>query len=331
MFLAAVLVSFIPAFFYAWWVYWLDHYEKEPKRLLGGVFLWGAVVAAGGAYIVNTIFGVGVYIITESEMAADLAVGSLIAPLSEETLKALAVLLVFFIFRREFDSLMDGIVYAGIVALGFAATENVLYIYERGFLEDGLEGFWIVFVLRVILGPWNHPFYTAFFGVGLAAARLSRNGLVKLGAPLLGFALAVFTHSLHNTLAGLLTGGEGLLALFAIDWFGWLFMFAIIQYALWRERVWIRTQLQEEVASGLISQAQYAVAASAKRRFAALLNGLAQGRYRATRQFYQLCTELAHTKHQRATLGDGPANTAAMVEDLRARIRPLAENAARLP
>lgn len=327
-FVAAVLVSFIPAFIYAWWIYWLDHYEKEPKLLLGGVFVWGAVVAAGGAFIINTIFGVGVYLITESEMAADMVTGSIIAPLSEEILKAPAVLLIFVIFRHEFDSVLDGIVYAGIAALGFAATENVLYIYERGFLEDGWEGFWVVFVLRVIFGAWNHAFYTAFTGIGLAVARLSRNVLVKLGAPLLGFALAVFTHSLHNTIAGLASDEGGLLAVFAVDWFGWLFMGAIILFALRRERNWIREQLREEVAAGLLSEGQYQVATSALRRTGALLTALGRGRYRATRQFYHLCTELAYTKHQRAKLGDQRGNDAALVTALRQQVQALAAQAA---
>jgi hypothetical protein len=39
------------------------------------------------------------------------------------------VLAVFLFFRNEFDSLLDGIVYGGITALGFAATENVLYLF----------------------------------------------------------------------------------------------------------------------------------------------------------------------------------------------------------
>ncbi|MBI3158827.1 MAG: PrsW family intramembrane metalloprotease [Chloroflexi bacterium] len=326
-FVAAVLLAFIPAFLYAAWLYWLDHYEKEPKLLLGGVFIWGAVVAAGGAWLVNTIFGIGVYLVTESEGATELVTGSLIAPFSEEILKAFAVLLVFLIFRKEFDSVMDGIVYAGVVALGFAATENVLYMYERGFLEDGWEGLRLIFWLRVVFGAWNHPFYTAFTGIGLALARLNRNWLVKLGAPLAGFGVAVFVHSLHNTLASFVSGMGGLAAVFAVDWLGWLFMFAVILAALWRERVWIRTQLKEEFENGVLSAAQYRTASSAGRRGLALLGAAGGGRFTATRRFYHLCTELAYTKHQRARLGEDSASSTAMIEDLRARVRALAGQA----
>ncbi|MBK8313597.1 MAG: PrsW family intramembrane metalloprotease [Acidobacteria bacterium] len=44
------------------------------------------------------------------------------------------------LFRRDFDSVVDGIVYAGVVALGFAAMENVEY-YGRSFADGALISF----------------------------------------------------------------------------------------------------------------------------------------------------------------------------------------------
>ncbi len=114
----SLFFAFVPAFLMAAFVYWLDRYEKEPLILLGAAFLWGAVVAAGGAYLVNTLFGISVYVLTGSEQMADQATASLVAPFVEEGLKGLAVLLVFLFFRREFDSILDGIIYAGVAALG---------------------------------------------------------------------------------------------------------------------------------------------------------------------------------------------------------------------
>ena len=113
----AIFFGFVPALLFAWFLYWLDRYEKEPKALLGAAFTWGFVVAAGGAFIINTVLGVGVYLFTGSEAATDLTTASIIAPLVEESLKGLAVLIVFFIFRKEFDSILDGMIYGGIAAL----------------------------------------------------------------------------------------------------------------------------------------------------------------------------------------------------------------------
>ena len=53
-------------------------------------------------------------------------------------------------------------------------------------------------------------------GIGLAIARLNKNLLVKLGAPLLGFTMAVFAHALHNTAVPFLTGFGGALVRGAI-------------------------------------------------------------------------------------------------------------------
>ncbi len=247
---------------FAWVIYWLDRYEKEPLLLLGGVFLWGAIGAATAAFLVNTLFGVGIYLFTSSEAATDLATGTLIAPVVEETLKGLAVLTVFLLARSEFDSYMDGIVYAGIVALGFAASENVYYIYSHGFLEGSYGGLlWVAFV-RICLVGWQHPFYTAFFGIGLALARMNRNYAVKVFAPLVGLALGIIFHSLHNTIGSLIHGFSGVVAEAAFDWSGWSLMFLFILWANARERGWIVQHLCEEVDLGLISPAQYQTACS---------------------------------------------------------------------
>jgi RsiW-degrading membrane proteinase PrsW (M82 family) len=135
--IVSLFFGFVPMFFFAAFVYWLDRYEKEPIILLGATFFWGVVIAAGGAFIINTAFGIGIYIFTGSEGAADIGTTSIVAPIVEEFLKGFAVLIVFFLFRKEFDSVLDGIIYAGIAALGFAATENTLYIYRNGYLDSG--------------------------------------------------------------------------------------------------------------------------------------------------------------------------------------------------
>ena len=45
----AFFFGFVPMFLFAGFVYWLDRYEKEPKLLLGATFIWGVVIAGGGA------------------------------------------------------------------------------------------------------------------------------------------------------------------------------------------------------------------------------------------------------------------------------------------
>lgn len=305
----SLLAGLLPMLFFAWIVYWIDRFEKEPKILLGFVFIWGAVIAAGTAFVINTILGMGVYFFTGSEAATDLTTGALIAPVVEESLKGLAVLLVFLIFRTEFDSILDGIVYASIVALGFAATENAYYIYKFGYTENGIQGLLWLVAVRVLMVGWQHPFYTAFTGIGLAIARLNRNLAIKLSAPLIGWCIAVFAHSIHNTLASTLTGTEGLVVGTTLDWTGWSLMLLFIFWAISRERYWVQEQLNEEVALGLLSPAQYRTACSAWLQNSARLEALFQGRYQSTSRFYQICAELAYKKKQLAILGEEQGNS----------------------
>lgn len=325
-FLASLFFGFVPMFFFAYILYWLDRYEKEPIPLLIGVFAWGMLVAAGGAYVLNTLFGISVFAVTGSEVASDLATGSISAPFVEEGLKGLAVLLIFLVFRREFDSILDGIVYAGIAALGFAATENVLYIW-RGYDAEGWSGLFQLVLIRVVLVGWQHPFYTAFTGLGLATSRMSRSWLVKIAAPLLGFGLAMFAHSLHNTLAGVpLLGDLTCLLGSFLDWSGVFFMFLVILWATWLEQRHLITHLREEAQLGLISPAHYRTACSAWAQSFARLNSLFNGNWGATRRFYQVCGELAHKKEQLAKLGDEGGNSA-IIQRYRAELAQLARSA----
>ncbi len=321
--IASGFIGFATALLFAYILYWLDRYEKEPLLLLGGVFLWGAVIAAGSAFIINTFLGLGIFVMTNSSFASDFATGSIVAPLVEETLKGLAVLAVFLVFRREFDSVLDGIIYAGVAALGFAATENTYYIYSYGFQESGWSGILSLAFIRVILVGWQHPFYTAFFGIGLATARLNKNWFVKIIAPLLGLAVGMFAHAFHNTMAVFLSGWGGLLFGAAIDWTGWLFMFGIIIWALWREQQYLKKYLAAEVQAKTITPAHFRTASSAWLQMFARIAAIFSGKYIKTTRFYQLCGEYAHKRQQYASLGDESGNVA-ILQKLRTEMAQLA-------
>lgn len=323
---AALFFGFMPCFLYAYILYWLDRYEKEPKILLGAVFMWGVVVAAGGSYVLNSLFGLTIFGLTGSEGLASVAGATISAPLVEETLKGMAVLVVFLIFRHEFDSILDGIVYAGIAALGFAATENSIYIW-RGFASDGWGGLASLVFIRVILVGWQHPFYTAFIGIGLAIARTNRNGFVKVIAPLTGWGLAMFTHSMHNFLASVPLLGEltCLLGSF-LDWIGVFFMFLFILWATWIEQKNIILHLREEVQMGIISAEQYRTACSAWAQSFAWITSIFSGKFMATSRFYQVIGELAHKKEQLRKHGEESGNSA-LVQKYRAELSRLAPKA----
>lgn len=317
----AFFFGFVPMFVLAVLVNWLDRYEKEPKILLGGAFGWGAVIAAGFAFVLNTATGMELYALTGSKTATEFGVSSIAAPIIEETFKGLAVLIVFLFFRNEFDSVMDGIVYAAITAMGFAATENVLYIYKNGYLEGGWSGFWALVFVRVMLVGWMHPFFTAFTGTGLAISRMSTNKAVKVLAILIGFSIAVFAHAFHNTFSGLVGGFGGFLAGTFVDYLGYAMMLGFIAWMIVRERDILKRQLPEEVEKGYLSQRQFHSALSFF-QINAYMSALISGSFLKTARFYQVCGELAHKKEQFKRLGDERGNTH-IIERLRSEMLAL--------
>jgi RsiW-degrading membrane proteinase PrsW (M82 family) len=308
--LLSILFGFVPMLLFAYIIYWTDRYEKEPKLLVGGVFFWGAIVAAGAAFIANSLLGLGVYVFTGSQEISKLSTSSVIAPIIEETLKGIACLLVFLYFRNEYDSILDGIVYAALTALGFAATENAYYIYTYGFQENGMNGILWMFFIRVILVGWQHPFYTSFIGIGLAISRLNRNRWIMITIPILGLGIAIFVHSIHNTISAIFQGLEGFGIELIYDWSGWIAMGIFIIWALYREQRWIITQLGEEVSNGTITFAQYKTACSAWAQTSKRIAALFSGQYRKINRFYSLTAELAYKKQHRFLPGEKERNQA---------------------
>jgi RsiW-degrading membrane proteinase PrsW (M82 family) len=287
------VVAFAPAPIYLTIWLWLDRNDPEPAWVLGGAFVWGAGAATFVSAIVNDLVHGTVRAVTQDAALASFLSASFSAPFIEELTKGMAVALIFFFMRREFDGVLDGIVYAGLVALGFATVENVLY-YGRAVAKEGFGGLLIVFVLRGVLGPFGHAVYTSMTGIGFGLARQSHNTAVKLIAPVVGFSLAAFLHFLWNTLASV-AGGAGFFILYFIFWMPlFLGFFGVVVWMGQRESKLIRRQLQFEVARGLLTQDQADLVSSWTRRTAWLLSSLSNGaRFAARRRFARASTRLA--------------------------------------
>ncbi len=317
--LFALVLSFGLAWTYALLLYWADRHEKEPKRLLLGMFFWGAVISIIGSLVFSLTLDAGLALVMRSASARDFISTAVIAPLVEETMKGLGVLVVYLVARDEFDSLFDGVVYAALIGLGFEAVENFLYIVSS--LEEGLGSYLMVTALRLGLFGFTHPFFTSFVGLGVAAFRLYRNRWWAWFAPPAGWMAAVFTHALHN--ATVSTGTALCLVAVVADWTGLFMLIGILFWAIRRERQWMRVHLEEEVRLGLISPGHYATALSPRRRWQALRLAKRMGRKREASRFYKLLAELAFLKAHMARGHQGPREHARL-QTLRQAIAQLA-------
>ena len=228
---------------------WLDRYEPEPKRLLLSGLLWGAFVATIAALLVQGLGGLFVGFTQEAELAV-------IAPITEEATKGFFLLLLLWWRRAELDGILDGIVYAGMVGIGFAFTENILYLAASyggtdGMGPGGIAGITTTFVLRCLMSPFAHPLFTAFTGIGLGIAVGSRSKSVRVLAPIGGYACAVLAHGLWN--GSTIFGGAGFLGVYValmIPAFVGLICLAV--WARTSEAKMLAASLQDAAARGLI-------------------------------------------------------------------------------
>ena len=114
----------LPALWLAYW--WLDRYEPEPPRYKYAAFVWGGVVAVAIALSLQLA-------IQKTFHLSDETMASFVAPVTEEPAKCMFLLLTFVRMRRVIDGFIDGLVYAGLVGIGFSFVENIGY-YAASYL-----------------------------------------------------------------------------------------------------------------------------------------------------------------------------------------------------
>ena len=299
---------------------WLDRYEPEPKLLLAYALLWGAFVATIAALVVQ---GIGGFLVGLTDTVS-LAV---VAPVTEEASKGFFLLLLLWWRRAELDGLLDGLVYAGLVGIGFAFTENILYLAAAyggtdGTGPGGIEGVTTIFVIRCIFSPFAHPLFTAFIGIGLGLAVMSRSPAVRVLAPIGGYLCAVAAHALWNgsTVFGFDSFVLAYLVLMAPAFVG---MICLAIWARTRERAMLTAALGDASARGLIPATDigWVVDLRARRiarRYARDHGGPAAEK--AMLDYQQAAIELGFL-HHRLLRGTPPRDWQARGQDFLARIQ----------
>jgi protease PrsW len=289
---------------------WLDRSAPEPPGRLIFAFLWGAVVAILISSIVNTT----THIVFGGKVAAIVS-----APLIEEGTKGVCLLVILFFFRKDFDGVVDGIVYAGVVALGFATVENISY-YGGSLNIYGMRGLIGTFIGRGVLSPYAHVLFTCMTGIGVGIARETHNKALKFVAPVGGYFGAVFLHSLWNTIAslGLFFIGYALIQapMFCV-------FLAVIIYTVYREGRILKQSLAVEVGRGLITQRQLDIAISVFRRTGWVASAIGNSNlFNARRQFLRAVSKLGlcHWHVQRAAKAGAETTSFPLIAQFQAEV-----------
>ncbi len=194
---------------------WLFYYlqkdmHPEPKKMILKVFLWGAVITVPTLFF-EIIFsealnqfqyfsvlylpGISNYL----PVISNIVRWFLVIALTEEVFKYLAVRLTVF-KSKELDEPLDIMLYMVVAALGFAALENIFYLFSpinnAISLEVLLKTTITISFIRFIGATFLHTLSSALVGYFLALSSIKNRHGAKL--TILGIFLATLLHGLYN-------------------------------------------------------------------------------------------------------------------------------------
>ncbi len=197
-------------------IIWLLFYLRkdrhpEPNNMVIKIFLWGVIIGPIAAFL-ELFFKWSIQPTAITNFIASLGNRDnyhlisviLIAPIVEEFLK-------YFVIRyrvlknQEFDEPLDVMLYMIIVALGFAAAENLLLVYQRPLLS--FQNVLALATIRFVSATFVHALASGIIGYWLAKS--IREPQKKFSLLAKGFTLAIFFHAGYNYLVWLI-GDKGI-------------------------------------------------------------------------------------------------------------------------
>lgn len=183
--MALVLLSIAPALLVIIYIYYSDKYDKEPKHLLFACFFLGAIgsilIASVSHLVVSQYFPE----LEEPIVWIQFLKAFIVVALVEEFSKYIFVR--YFAQRhKEFDEPYDGIMYAVMVSMGFAVTENLAYAFQGG-IDTA--------IYRAFTAVPAHATFGIIMGYYMGKAKFSRS---RIKFNLIGLGLATFFHGIYD-------------------------------------------------------------------------------------------------------------------------------------
>ncbi|WP_299095241.1 PrsW family glutamic-type intramembrane protease [uncultured Winogradskyella sp.] len=180
-----ILCAVAPIFTIIIYIYFHDKYEKEPVGLLIANFLFGAIVSILIVTMLYLFTGRFLPITDEYSIWQQFIQAFVVVALSEEFSKYVIVKY-FAQPKKAFNEPYDGIIYAVMVSMGFACTENILYVIQGGYGTA---------ILRAFTAVPAHATFGILMGYFMGLAKFSNNR-VKLN--IIGLFLAVLFHGAYD-------------------------------------------------------------------------------------------------------------------------------------
>ena len=179
-----------PAIFWICYFYYKDRFKPEPIQNLGLAYILGfaAGFICSRFYTLFPLIGITDYatVLMSGSRIEFLGYNLVFVGLVEEFFKYLPFTFIIIKFK-EFDEKIDGIIYASVIALGFASFENLGYLTR-------LKGFELIG--RAFASPLTHSIFASIWGYAVGAARIGKKSILK--ASVAGLLLASFIHGIFN-------------------------------------------------------------------------------------------------------------------------------------
>ncbi len=201
-----LFAAILPAVVLLTMIYRMDKLEREPRPLIIRL-VFGGILAALVAIVLESVFGGILQNMYFSSILTATIANAVMIGLSEEFAK------MFFLKRfswncPDFNYMFDGIVYAVAVSLGFAAFENVFYVFQYGLS---------VAVSRALLAVPAHTAFAVYMGSFYGKAKYcdvyGRKGACRTNL-LFGFLIAAALHAFYDACA--LLGSDTAMMIFAV-------------------------------------------------------------------------------------------------------------------
>ncbi len=175
------------------WFYFIrkkDRVEKEPILSVIKIGLLGGIISVFFSGILYAVFFwlTSIVNLTGSLTDCKVVLYSLFIGVNEESFKCLAALMLIKSLK-EFDEPADGIIYAMMVSLGFAAIENIFYVISHGLS---------ILIPRSFLSVPAHLGFGALWGTGIAVSRFQYPDKNIFRVLLPYIAAAALFHALYD-------------------------------------------------------------------------------------------------------------------------------------
>lgn len=152
-----IFCGILPAILLVFYIYLRDRYQREPLGQILKAVLFGVISAGIAIVLESTEQSVGLLILEPATWIGALWNAFVGAAMPEELAK---LIMLWLLLRRNkyFDERFDGIVYACCIGMGFAGTENVLYLFGN------IENWQSVAVSRAIFAVPGHFMFAVAMG-----------------------------------------------------------------------------------------------------------------------------------------------------------------------